>query len=179
MIKIILALAILFFTFVGVSFAQETSPTPTPTLTPSVKYDLAYPGMLPDSRLYKLKVLRDKVMTMLNRNPEKKARYHLLLADKRIYMSKLLVDKGKLDLAKETALKGENEYTLLVNLFKDVRQKPSKDLEERLEKAALKHQEILNEIAKKVPENDKKTFEDVIYFSKVNLGELKKIYKYY
>ena len=182
MAKIILALAIIFFVFTGISFAQEKSPTPTanPTPTPAfVKYDLAYPGMLPDSPFYKIKVLRDKITLAITKDPIKKAERHLLLADKRIYMAKMLFDKNEIELAKETALKGENEYTLLVNTLKDARKKPSKELFEKLEKASMKHQEILNEIASKTDGENKKTFQIVIEFSKINLEELKKIYKNY
>lgn len=179
----------LFFFFAGSTFAQVASPTPTPT--PSgpealagqrprpVKYDLAFPGMLPDHPLYKLKVLRDKVTLFLTRDPMKKAQYHLLLADKRIHMAAILIDKGKVELAKETALKGENEYTLLVFLFKDVVKKPDKNFYERLEKASLKHQEILKQMVSKVDAKDKKDFETVVYFSQKNLDELKTIYKNY
>lgn len=172
----------LFFLFfaASISFAQETSPLPSPSPSPTpIKYDLPYPGMLPDHPLYKLKVLRDKVTLFLTRDPMKKASYHLLLADKRIYASKLLVDKGEISLAKETALKGENEYTLLVFLFKDVVKKPDKNLYDRLEKASLKHQEVLNQIVSKVNAKYKKDFETVIYFSQKNLDELKTIYKNY
>ena len=52
--KIAIAL-ILIFVFSGVGFARDNS-----TTSASVKYDLPYPGMLPDHKLYKLKVLRDK-----------------------------------------------------------------------------------------------------------------------
>lgn len=92
-------------------------------------------------------------------------------------MAKILADKGNVELAKETALKGENEITLLVFLFKDERRKPTKELFNRVEKASFKHQEVLNGIAKKVEEKDRKTFETVVYFSTVNLEELRKIYK--
>lgn len=168
---------IFFFLFASSTFAQVS---PTPSLTPApVKYDLAFPGMLPDHPLYKLKVLRDKVTLFLTRDPMKKAQYHLLLADKRIHMAAMLVDKGKIELAKETALKGENEYTLLVFLFKDVVRKPDKNFYGRLEKASLKHQEILKQIVSKVDTKDKKDFETVVYFSEKNLDELKTIYKNY
>lgn len=168
--KLLVALIILFLAF-SPSFAQETSPLSVP-----VKYDLPHHGILPDHPLYKLKVLRDKVVTFLTRDPIKKAEHHLLLTDKRIYMSKLLVDKGKIELAKETALKGENEYTLLVFLFKDVQKKPNKALFDKLELAALKHQEVLRGITKKLKGQDKKNFETIIEFSKRNADELSTIY---
>lgn len=178
MIKKTVLLILFFFFFVGSTFAQEVSPTLTPTPIP-VKYNLAFPGMLPDHPLYKLKVLRDKVTLFLTRDPMKRAGYHLLLADKRIHMAAMLVDKEKIELAKETALKGENEYTLLVFLFKDVVKKPDKNFYERLEKASLKHQEVLKQMVSKVEVKDKKDFETVVYFSEKNLDELRTIYKNY
>lgn len=171
--------AILFLvsvSFIKPIFAQEKTInlTPTPTNTP-VRYDLPYPGMLPDSPFYKLKVLRDKIILGLIQDPIKKVEFHLNLADKRISMSNLLADKGKIELAKETALKGENEYTLIMFLLKDIEKKPTKQLSDRLFNAALKHQEVLKEIVSKVSEKDKKAFETVVYFSKQNAEELKKI----
>ena len=174
-------LAVLFIlllvSFSSLAFAQEISPTPQPSPSPTpVKYNLPYPGMLPDSPFYKLKVLRDKIMLSLIQDPMKKVEYHLLLADKRIQMAKILVNKGKTELAKETALKGENEYTLLVFLFKDVQKKPNKALFDKLELAALKHQEVLRGITTKLKGEDKKNFETVIEFSKRNADELSTIY---
>lgn len=166
--------------FPTVANAQNTTPSinPTPTPTP-VKYQLAYPGMLPDSPFYKLKVLRDKIILALIQDPVKKEEYHLLLADKQLQASKLLVDKGKMALAKDTALKGENEYTLILFLIKDVAKKPTKEFYDTLQAAALKHQEILNGIVAKISGDDKKTFETVLYFSKKNSEELTTIYNTY
>lgn len=156
-----------FFIFANLALALESQ---------RVDYNLPYPGILPDHPLYKLKVLRDKVVTFLIRDPIKKAEYHLLLADKRIYMSRLLVDKGKIALAKETALKGENEYTLLVFVFKTANKKPDAGFMDKLTRAAVKHQELLNEIMEKVGNTDKETFRIVLEFSKRNLEELRKLY---
>ncbi len=174
MVRKIIIAVLIFFLFTNTSFAQETS-----TVSANVRYDLAYPGMLPDSPFYKIKVLRDKIILTLKRDPIKKVEYHLLLTDKRIHMAKMLAEKNEVELAKETALKGENEYTLLVNTLKDARKKPSKELFEKLEKASMKHQEVLNEIASKTDGENKKIFQIVIGFSKTNLEELKKIYKNY
>lgn len=164
----------LFLLLTSPILAQEKT-----TVSAEVKYELANPGMLPDSPLYKLKVLKDKISLKLKRDPITKAEHHLLLADKRIHMAKILVEKNEIELAKETALKGENEYTLLINQLKSSRKKPSKELYEKLKKASLKHQEVLTEISSKTKGEDKKIFEIVIGFSKTNLEELEKIYKYY
>ncbi len=168
-----LIFAILLTLSITTSFAQDK---PNAATSSSIKYDLSHPGMLPDNPLYKLKVLRDKIILSLIQDPIKKVEYHLLLADKRIQMANILFNKGKIDLAKETALKGENEYTLLVNLFKDEGKKPNKALFDKLELAALKHQEVLRGIAIKLNGEDKKNFETVIEFSKRNTAELSEIY---
>lgn len=174
MIKRLAIFLFLFLILTAPVLAQEKYATPS-----AVKYELPFPGMLPDHPLYKLKVLRDKITLFLIRDPQKKTEYHLMLADKRIQMANILVDKGKIELAKETALKGEHEYTLIIFMLKDENKKPSKESFNRLEKAALKHQEVLNGILAKVADKDKKTFLTVIYFSKKNADELKTIYNTY
>jgi hypothetical protein len=173
---IIFLLSTLLISSTAFARAQNETPSPIPS---EVKYELAYPGMLPDNALYKLKVLRDKITLGLIQDPMKKIEQHLLLADKRISMSRMLVDKGNIELAKETALKGENEYTLLVFELKDMGKKPNKSLFNKLELAALKHQEVLNNIIAKVEEKDKRTFQTVVEFSKRNAEELATIYKNY
>lgn len=161
-----MALFIVFF--VHNSYAQ--SPTP-------IKYDLPYPGsILPDNPLYKLIVLRDKIILLITGDVQKKADYHLLLADKKIQMAQILVDKGEINLAKDTTLKAEDEITQLTFELKGKYTKPSKDLYDRLQRASQKHQEILTQIINKVSSKDKKTFETVLGFSKRNADELTKIY---
>jgi len=55
--RFLLLLVLLFIFRAGNVQAQEITPTPSPTPT-FIKYDLAFPGILPDNKLYKLKVLR-------------------------------------------------------------------------------------------------------------------------
>ena len=159
------------------AFAQEITPTSTPTPTPiAVKYDLPYPGTLPDNIIvYKLKVLRDKIEEFLIADPTKKIQFYLLQADKGILASAMLVDKHETALAQQTALKAENNYTLITNLLNSQAQKPDQELYKKLKLADLKHQEVLNGLIGKVSGKDKKTFETVLYFAKQNLQELEKI----
>jgi len=145
-----------------------------------VKYDLAFPGILPDHPLYKIKVLRDKITAVLINNPIKKTEFYLLQADKGIHAAAMLVDKNEVELAKETALKAENNMTLLTFELKKLRQRPDQSLFDKLKLASLKHQEVLSSKEKKVGKEDKKTFQQVINFSKTNLSTIemleKKIY---
>lgn len=156
---------------VAATYAQETIPTPTPVQNTSVfvEYDLAFPGMLPDNPLYKLKVLRDKIIASSIFNPLKKIDFYVLQTDKGILATAMLIDKNKIDLAGSTALKAENNFTLISTQLYMLPKKPNKDFFKRLKTAGLKHQEVLNSIIKRVPKDKQKTFENVIDFSKRNL----------
>src|SRR3989344_991141 len=84
-------------------------------LVQKVEYYLPYPGILPDSPLYKVKALRDRISLWLITDPGKKAEKELLLADKRIGAAVALVDGGKDELAVSTATKGEKYLEQAVN----------------------------------------------------------------
>jgi hypothetical protein len=58
---------------------QTQVATPTP-----VVYELPYPGILPNSVLYQLKVLRDRIIGFLIADPLKKSQFDILQADKRV-----------------------------------------------------------------------------------------------
>ncbi len=113
---------------------------------PKVEYYLPYPGILPDSPLYKIKAARDKVSLLVTLNPEKKAEKELFLADKRINAALALYDGGKVDLAISVATKAEKYLASsvkgavkLASEGKDV-----KSLLNRLSLATMKHVELLN-----------------------------------
>lgn len=173
--KLIFAIAFLTAIFLISSLnlvkAQEISPTPTSdkAIPAKIEYDLAFPGILPDHPLYKLKVLRDKVISASIFNPAKKIEYLLLQTDKGILAAAILIDKNKIDLAESTALKAENNFTLISTQLYMLPKKPNKDFFKRLETAGLKHQEVLKSIVNRVPKNKQKVFEIVIDFSKRNL----------
>lgn len=170
------------------AFAQEQEQTITPeptsvetqnqaTPSPTIKYDLAYPGILPDTPLYKLKVLRDKIIIGFINEPLKKIEFYLLQADKGILASAMLVDKKEMALAAETALKAENNFTLLTQELPRYRKKLGSDFYNKLKRASLKHQEVLLSLAKRAPKKEKKTFEIVADFSKRNWETVEKYQK--
>ena len=137
----------------------------------AVEYSLAWPGILPDNRLYKLKVLRNKIIYKIIINPVKKVEFDLLMADKTIYAGKLLIDKGEITLAKDTVLKGENYYSMLVQDYNHALLKGRKipqNLDREITLAAIKHQEIFKKLENAVHGKDKETFKIVNNFSKIN-----------
>ncbi len=153
---------------------SQESQTVTATATPKISYNLPYPGMLPDSPLYKLKVLRDKVILFLISDPKKKIDFYLLQADKGILASAMLVEKGNIQLAQKTALKAEHNMTLIPEQIRLFQAKPQNEMFEKLIRASKKHQEILAMISEKVKGDEKQTFQTVFYFSKENLSTIEK-----
>ena len=165
---VLTAISLLLVSTTSVS-AQENTVQPSPTPIQYISYDLAFPGMLPDHPLYKLKVLRDKIQIQLIADPEEKIEFYLRLADKGMLAAAMLVDKQNIPLAQTTALKAEHNITLLINELLRAERAPSANLIERLKTASLKHQEVLSSLLPRVSENERTSFETVIGFSKRNL----------
>lgn len=173
------SLLLIFSLFFGISsaknaaFAQEQN-----SIT---EYDLPFPGILPDNPFYKLKVLRDKLSVFFISDPLKRTDYYLLQADKGILATAMLIDKNKVKLAEETALKAENNVTLLTFELKRVSERPSNELFAKLETASKKHREVLATLINRVPSESKKVFTTVINFSKTNSQTIEKLRnkKYY
>ncbi len=138
----------------------------------STEYTFPWPGILPDNKLlYKVKVLRNKIIGKIIIEPVKKVEFDLLMADKTIYASKLLVDKGEIDLAKDTALKGENYYSMLVQDYNKAllsHKLIPPWLDRKITLAAIKHQEVFKQLEDTVAGENKKTFQIVSKFSKIN-----------
>lgn len=151
--------------------AQEISPIPTPTV---IQYDLAFPGILPDHPLYKIKVFRDKLRLVVTTDPTKRIDLLLHFADKGILAGAILVDKNQWQLAKETALKAEHNMTILTPELYKLEEPIDQALLKKLQTASLKHQEVLSKLRERVPADDQTVFSQVIDFSKRNQSEIEK-----
>lgn len=141
-------------------------------------YELAWPGILPDHPLYKVKVLRNKIIERMIIHPSKKVEFHLLMSDKTIYASKLMFEKGNIPLAKDTALKGENYYSMLVQDYNQTllaNENIPMWLDKKITRAAIKHQEIFQELQGKAEDSDKETFQIVHKFSVINYGFIEEL----
>lgn len=145
----------------------------TESASPKVDYTLPYPGILPDHPLYKLKVLRDKLIPLFISAPQKKVEFYLLQTDKGIEATRVLVKKGDIELAKETGLKAENNYTILSYIVKANKLDISDKEYAKLYLAAEKHQDVLRTIISSVPKKDQKIFQTILYFSEKNEKEIK------
>lgn len=160
---IMLAIGAIFLTQSLVR-AQQNSEVAKEQTTKTIDYILPYPGILPDSPLYNIKMFRDRVLSWFISDPLKKAEYYLLMADKRINAGKMLIDYGKTALGESTINKG-NAY--LIKATEEVKKAKSvgKDissLTDKLDKATSKHLEVLKAVLEKAPESAKKGLENAI-----------------
>lgn len=121
-----------------------------------INYYLAYPGkVLPDSPLWPVKALRDRVWLMITTNPSRKAELKLLFADKRIGMSRILFEKGKCEVGFSTLTKAE-KYLEEAGIQEGENREKGIDTSEfllTLYLSSLKHQQVINDILKIAPED--------------------------
>lgn len=115
-------------------------------------YLLPYPGLLPDSPLYSLKQVRDRILEFLIADPVRKIEFYLLQADKRLGMGVMLAEKGKDQLAETTISKGTKYMNLAVSLLSATkasgRMIPG-EVTDRLSTAIAKHKEVLESLIAK------------------------------
>lgn len=145
---------------------------------PVTAYQFPWPGILPDHPLYILKVLRNKIIGRIIYSPVKRIEFNLLMADKTLYASKLLLDKGQGDLAKKTALKGENHFSILVSDYARAKQRNEvipQSLRARIARRYEVHQQLIAYLVQKAAESDKKIYRDIDFFSDENYRVLQNL----
>jgi len=152
----ILRTAAVKYEFNGTSKINNQNPSVLGESDVNIDYHLAYPGrVLPDSILWSIKALRDKVWLMLTTNSNRKAELKLLFADKRLGSSKILFERNKPEDGFSTLTKAEKYLEEASNAEVENRKKGSNtsELLERLAKASLKHYEVMQEIKTIAPED--------------------------
>lgn len=135
----------------------------------NVPYNLAYPGkILPDSPLWPLKALRDRIWLGITTNTGRKADLNLLFADKRIGMSKVLFEKGKAEEGFSILTKAEKylEKALLQEVENRDNSMDTSEFLKRLAYASLKHRQLIEEILLIAPEDARPTIIETKRYSK-------------
>jgi hypothetical protein len=170
----ILLVSILRTAAVRYEFSRAITPTRV-TDEIFIDYYLAYPGkVLPDSVLWPLKALRDRLWLWITTDGNRKADLLLLFADKRLAGSLELFDKGKFEIAYASLEKSQmylSEASLQAKKNKE-KQLDTREFNSRLAKASLKHYQVMGSLISKVPDDAKpeiiklqnvprKVFEDV------------------
>lgn len=166
-ISLLLGLVFLAASTTVITAIALPNPTPSPSSTAGIKkvdYVLPYPGILPDHILYPVKMLRDRIMDFLIKEPIKKAEFFILMADKRLGAGRALIEGGKSGLGESTITKGEKYLERAANeLFQAQEQgKEAGNLTEKLEKSVLKHLEVLEEVLNKAPEQARPGLENAL-----------------
>lgn len=179
------ALGILFVSFVrstskikpifaAATLKFEVQPIISPTVAPvqKIEYLMVYPGILPDSPLYKLKAIRDRIKLWLTTDSVEKSELLLLLADKRLGAGRVLIEGNKVPLGITTVGKGEK---YLESAVKEVKLAKAKNLNAgliagKVKLASLKHEEILLEIKEKITPEGRAAVEEILK----NLKEIQK-----
>jgi hypothetical protein len=145
-------------------------------ISSNVNYTLPYPGILPDHPLYPVKALRDRILEFLIRDPQRKADFYLLMADKRLNMGIALTEKRNYELAESTIFKGEEYFLKGANLLESEKIAGSKSITSgqvaRYKTAAIKHLEVIRHLQKESLENVKKGYERSIKLVRQTQEEL-------
>lgn len=136
---------IAFGLFFSLALAQEAQPSSSPQAS-SVDYRLPYPGILPNHPLYIFKQLRDKILSLLITNQNRKVEFQQLISDKQVNMSVFLIQKGESELGIKTLEQavGSIEATKkLVEGLPSTRSDEVGNLKVNYGKSLLKYQEVL------------------------------------
>ncbi len=144
----------LIFIFTFFAFSHQNTLAQTASLSGNIKhveYTLPYPGILPDSPLYFLKVVRDNLLGFFISEPLKKADYSLLMADKRLTSASSLLDKKNYSLAITTLSKAENYFDKAIQSAAKAKGegKDAGEILNRLWVASQKHQEVIYQMVLK------------------------------
>lgn len=155
----IFLLSFSFFSFRSYAAAGDLSATPS---SQQINYDLPYPGLLPDSPLYFLRIIRDRVVGFLISDPLKKSEFDLLQADKRLNAGIYLFNKGKISLSISTISKAENYFGEAIDKMEEAKKQGEaiKDMREKLNNASEKHEQELGILTGKADGKDKSDFEN-------------------
>lgn len=115
------------------------------TSAQKIDYQLPYHGILPDSPIYFLRALRDKIIDFLTQDALKKSEFYLLQADKRLSAGVALAERGKNGLAVTTISKGENYLEMAIIKLGEAYKKgqDANSVGERIKQAVNKHEEVL------------------------------------
>lgn len=149
----------------NIVLSSEITASPSSEIEEEIKYELPYPGLLPDNPLYFLRIIRDRIVSFLISDPLKKSEFNLLQADKRLNAGIYLLnssqgDEKKISLAISTISKAENYFGEALHKAKEAQGQGMeiKEIVSRLIDSSRKHQQELSNLEKKSPQKFKDDF---------------------
>jgi len=122
----------------------------------TIGYQLPYPGILPDSPIYFLKVARDQTMLWLIRDDGHRAFYLLLLSDKRMTAGESLINHSKKSVGAMSIVKSEEYFGQAVDFAMVAKNKgmDTSDLFAKLTVSSAKHREVISQLSVKLSGKD-------------------------
>jgi hypothetical protein len=155
--QLVLSILVLFIAIqiplVTAAYAQVISSSSSVSASAATDYQLAYPGLLPDSPVYFLKVIRDKLTAFFISKPLDKASFDLLQSDKDVEASYLLVTReNKGDLALKTFSQSQDYFEEAIKQTISARKQGYSiyDISKKLVVANKKHEQILQAVGRQV-----------------------------
>lgn len=145
------------FVFCALFFVFSVNATPSSQLLNGGKvvYELPYPGITPESPFYFFKQARDKMQEFFIRDNVAKAEFLLISSDKRAHIALILTEKGKTRQAVEVMANAEEKALSIPRLLKESKKQgvsPNEDFVYTLKLSNTKHKEIIQELAKLIPQ---------------------------
>lgn len=126
-----------------------------------------YPGILPNHPLYFAKMIRDKAILSLTRNPQKKVNLFLQYADKRLTAGQVLIYQGEYDLGVSTITKAEKYLQKAgIYAFDNLNESQNQDIFTLITKKFLTHRNIIeNLLISDLPENQRQVIHSLQNYS--------------
>ena len=173
-------LIFVFFAIAGftpVAASNTTGASPAANAKKTIEYTMAYPGLLPDSPFYFLKMARDRVVSFLISDPLKRAEFDLLQADKRILGGVYLLNKNqeKANLALSTISKGQQYLKKALSDDEDAKKSghDTSIFSAKVYLASQKQKEVLNGIARRVPKEELEFYDAIMKEQQVLINKAK------
>jgi len=147
---LLIVILLMFFLNPTIVLAKENDATQSAEVIEIVEYELPYPGLLPDNPLYYLKAIRDNLLKFFITDPLRKTEFDLLQSDKRLGAAKMLLAKGRNELAITTLSKSGNYFDDAISQIQIARKqgKDIKPLLDNLLNSSKKHQQVISEMEK-------------------------------
>lgn len=140
-----------------------------------VDYDLPHAGMLPDNPLYSLKKVRDSFWLFFTRDNLEKADLLLLFSDKKIVMAQAMAEKGKWELALESARNSEADANRMIEAMEmatKIGYAPSGDFLIMAKLSNDKHYQIMEDMLVKAPSGSRSAMEEIMQTNIDNHNQL-------
>lgn len=160
---------IALFGFLSTFVASSVTPTfaqeEIEVESKEINYTLPHAGLLPDSPLYPIKRMRDALWLFFTRDSLEKAELLRLFTDKKIVMAQAMAEKGKWDLAVETAEISEKDFARMIEameMAKKIGSAPTGDFLIQVNLSNEKHFEIMEDILIKAPQGVRMRIEEVM-----------------